>query len=523
MASNDPNSPRQKMINLMYLVFIAMLALNVSSEVLEGFELVEESLLRSVKASTQHNDRVFGDLENYYATNPTKTQEWYEKGAQVKMKTDSLFNYTQSLKERIVRKADGRDGNPEHLKHPDDLNAAYEVMFEHGKNDGAKLKAWIDDYREYIASLVTDPSIKSIIENNLSTEPSQKAKENKQTWEESMFWQMPMAAAVTLLTKLQNDIRYAEGEILGDLIKNIDFQDFRVNKIEAFVIPKSQNVMRGSAFEADIVLSAQDSTQRPKIFVNNRFLPDEANGHYVVNAGATGTFPVTGYIEIARSDGSMLRHNFSTQYFVVEPAATIAPVLMNVLYAGIDNEISIAVPGIVSQNISATITNGTLTRKANDIWVAKPAKIGEDAYVSVTAQMNDGRRLEMGRKPFRVRPLPPPTAYLTIRDANGNPEKFKGGAPLSKAALMNVNIVEAAIDDGILDIGFQVLRFEVSTTDGMGNTMRDASDGPRFSERQKSRIRDLNRGKTVLIRGIRTKGPDGREVVLNAPLEIILN
>jgi gliding motility-associated protein GldM len=511
------------MINLMYLVFIGMLALNVSSEVLEGFELVEESLLRSVKASTQHNDRIFGDLENYYATNPTKTLEWYEKGAQVKKKTDSLFNYTQDLKERIVREADGKDGNPEQLKHPDDLNAAYEVMFERGKNDGAKLKVWIDDYREYIASLVADPSIKSTIESNLSTEPSQKAKENKQTWEESMFWQMPMAAAVTLLTKLQNDIRYAEGEILGDLLKNIDLLDFRVNRIEAYVIPKSQNVMRGSTFEADIVLSAQDSTQRPKVFVNNHFLPDEANGHYVVNTGSTGSFPVTGYVEITRSDGSVLRRDFSTQYFVTEPSATIAPVMMNVLYAGIDNEISIAVPGVVSQNITATITNGSLTRKVNDIWVAKPTKIGEDAYVSVTAQMNDGRRLEMGKKPFRVRPLPPPTAYLTIRDANGTPEKFKGGAPLSKAALMNVDVVEAALDDGILDIRFSVLRFEVTTTDALGNTRREASEGPHFSDRQKALIRESSRGKTVLIRGIRTKGPDGREVLLNAPVEIIIN
>jgi hypothetical protein len=128
----------------------------------------------------------------------------------------------------------------------------------------------------------------------------------------------------------------------------------------------------------------------------------------------------------------------------------------------------------------------------------------------------------MARKPFRVRPLPPPTAYLTIQDANGNPNKFMGGAPLSKATLAGVNVVEAAIDDGILDITFEVLRFEVSTTDALGNTTRQPSDGPRFSERQKSLIRGLSRGKTVLIRAINTKGPDGREVVLNAPLEIII-
>jgi gliding motility-associated protein GldM len=510
------------MINLMYLVFIAMLALNVSSEVLDGFELVEESLLRSVKVSTERNNRIFDDLGDYYKTNREKTKEWYDKGEQVKIMTDSLFDYIQELKQRIVVKADGKDGDPEQLKHPDDLNAAYEVMFERGKNDASLLKTGVDSYREYVASLVEDLSIKNIIENNLSTEPSVKAKENKQSWEESMFWRMPVAASVTLLTKLQNDIRYAEGEVLNDLLKNIDILDFRVNKIDAYVIPESQIVMRGGTYRASIGVSAQDSTQRPKIFVNGKPLPEASNGHYVAGTGSTGTFQLRGYIELPRGDGSTLRRDFSSQYFVVEPSATIAPVLMNVLYAGIDNEISIAAPGVVSQNVSATITNGTLTHKANDIWVARPAKIGEEAFISVTAKMNDGRSLQMGRKSFRVRALPDPSAYLTVTDPAGNSIKFDGG-PLSKMALTNVEVVKAAIDDGILNIPFTVLRFELSTTDGLGMTIKEISDGGRFSERQKNLIRQLVRGKTTLIRGVVVRGPDGTERTLKAPLEIIIN
>jgi gliding motility-associated protein GldM len=510
------------MINLMYLVFIGMLALNVSTEVLDGFELVEESLLRSVKSSSQRNERVFGDLADYFATNPEKTKEWYEKGAQVKTITDSLFNYTQYLKNRIVFKADGKDGDPEQLKHPDDLNAAYEIMFERGKNDGAKLKSEIDTYRDYITSLVSNPSIKNIIENNLSTEPSSKAKENKQSWEEAMFWQMPVAAAVTLLTKLQNDIRYAEGEVLSDLLKNVDIQDFRVNKVDAFVIPQTQIVMSGGSYQADIVLSAQDSTQRPRVFVNGSYLPDNANGHYVAGARATGTFPVTGYIEMARGDGGFEQHKFSTQYIVAAPNATVAPSWMNVLYAGVDNEVRIAVSGVASQNVTATMTNGSLTQKGNDIWVAKPIKVGVEAIITVNAKMPDGRIQEMARNTMRVRPLPDPKSYLTITDQNGNPAFFDGG-PLSKAALVNVDVAKAAIDDGILNIPFPVLRFEVNTTDGLGMNIKEISDGNRFSERQKSLIRGLSRGKTVLIRGMVVRNPDGSERTLKSPLEIIIN
>jgi gliding motility-associated protein GldM len=510
------------MINLMYLVFIAMLALNVSSEVLDGFALVEESLLRSVKASTQHNVRIFGDLETYYQTNPEKTRIWYESAAKVKAKTDSLFNYTQELKIRIVKKADGKDGNPEHLKHPDDLNAAYEVMFERGKNDAVRLKSDIDTYRQYVTSLVSDPDIKNIIESNLSTEPSEKAKENKQTWEESMFWQMPVAASVTLLTKLQNDIRYAEGEVLGDLLKNIDIEDFRVNKIDAFVIPETQVVMRGGTYRADIVLSAQDSTQRPKIFVNDRQLPDEANGQYVAGAGSTGTFQLTGYIEMPRGDGSFLHLDFSSQYFVVEPSATIAPVWMNVLYAGVSNEVRIAVPGVAGQNVSASISNGTLTHKSNDIWVATP-RYGSDAVITVMAKMAGGRTQEMAKNTFRVRQLPDPTAYLNITNPDGNKVRYKGGTPLSRAALISVDVLNAAIDDGILDQPFTVLRFELQKFDSMGFAMTTSSDGARFSQQQKDVIRGMQRGQTLLIRGIVVRGPDLIERTLNAPMEIRIN
>ena len=520
MAVNSPNSPRQKMINLMYLVFIGMLALNVSTEVLDGFELVEDSLLRSVKSATQRNEMVFGDLSKAYETNKEKTGVWYDKGKEVRERSEALYNYAQDLKNRIVIKADGKDGNPEKLKHPDDLNASYEIMFERGKNDGAKLKSEIDSYREYIATLVNNPSIKNIIESNLSTEPSEKAKENKQNWEESMFWQMPVAASVTLLTKLQNDIRYAEGAVLSDLLNNIDLTDYRVNEISPFVIPVSQTVMRGSSYQADIVLAAIDTTQRPRIFVNGKYLPEEANGHFVAGAGAAGTFPVTGHIEMPDGDGGFRKYDFATQYFVQEPSAIVAPVWMNVLYAGIDNEVNLGVPGISNQNVTANMTNGTLTPKGNGLWVAKPLGTAKEAVISVNAKMPDGRIQEMAKANFRVRALPDPKPFLTIE---GNPLPFEGGA-LSKAALVNVNVLGAAVDDGILHQPFTVLRFEVSTTDNMGVTVFETSDGARFSEKQKTMIRSLPRGKFVYVRGIVTRGPDGIErPPLKSPLEIIVN
>ncbi|MDL2323173.1 gliding motility protein GldM [Bacteroidales bacterium OttesenSCG-928-A17] len=521
MAANSPNSPRQRMINLMYLVFIAMLALNVSSEVLDGFELVEETLLRSVKASTHHNNQIFSDLQQSYESNREKTEEWYLKGDQVKAKTDSLFNYIQDLKLKIVKKSDGKEGDPENMRHPDDLNASQEVMFQRGKNDGEKLRLEIDAYREFISELVTNPSVKNIIENNLNTEPTAKAKEKKQSWEESMFWNMPMAAAITLLTKIQNDIRYAEGEVLSDLVKNIDIMDVRVNSIEAFVIPESQTVMAGGVYSADFVLAAVDTTQKPQIVINGKILPESANGKYTVAAGSVGTHSIKGHIEMPRGDGSFLRKDFATEYYVTPPTATIAPVLMNVLYAGIPNDISIAAAAAASHNITATCTNGTLTRKSNDIWTVTP-RLGSDAVITITAKMPNGKTQVMGSQTFRVRPLPDPTAFLYIKDKDGNERRFRGGA-ISKSALIDMNVLNAAIDDGILDIKFAVLNFYVSTTDSKGITIREQSNGANFSPRQKDMIRGTARGKNMYITGIVTRSPDGSERPLQNPIEIVVN
>lgn len=521
MSSNSANSPRQKMINLLYLVFIAMLALNVSSEVLDGFDQVEATMLRSVKATSQHNDLIFNNLKEYKQQNAEKAQQWYDKGELVKNQSDSLFNYIQDLKQRIAVKVDGKNGDPTRIKRPDDLNAAYEVMFERGKNDAKKLVTDIDNYRGFVADMVTNPSIKNIIVSNLSTEPSEKAKENKHTWAESMFWQMPVAGAITMLTKLQNDIRYAEGQVLADLVKNIDVMDYRVNKLEAFVIPETQTVMRGMPYRAQIGLLAQDSTQRPKVFVNGNYLSDESEGLFVMGTGSIGKFPVQGYVEMQHGDGSSYKVPFSSEYFVVQPSATVAPVLMNVLYAGIDNDIQIAVPGVAGQNVTASISNGTLTRKSNDIWAVKP-KLGADAVIAVTAQIA-GRSQEMSRNTFKIRPLPDPAPYVNIRKPDGNTERYRGSKPLAKSALVSADVLRAAMDDGILDINFDVLRFDLVRFDNMGFRITTPSSGNKFSEQQKDAVRAMQRGQTVLISNIVVRGPDGIERNLTAPMDIRIN
>jgi gliding motility-associated protein GldM len=220
------------------------------------------------------------------------------------------------------------------------------------------------------------------------------------------------------------------------------------------------------------------------------------------------------------SDGSVMRRDFVSEYFVTEPTATVAPTLMNVLYAGIANPIRIAVPGIASSQVTATMTNGTLTRRG-ELWEARPSRVGMEAVVSVNARMADGRSVEMAKTSFRVRALPDPLPYIEYKDANGNIRKFKGGQ-FAKRNLVEADGIKAAIDDDLLNVTYSVLRFELTFFDSMGNAIPEVSDGSNFSQRQKDYIRRLSKGKRFYITRVVAKGPDGIERTIPT-IEVIVN
>lgn len=510
MASGNSNSPRQRMINLMYLVFIAMMALNVSSEVLNGFDLVEEGLQQTIKSTTEQNSILVSKMEDMYKVNPVKTQLWYDKASEFKNTTDSLYSYVQSLKVRIAKEADGKNGNPENLEGKENIDAASVVMLSIG-NRGKELRESIDNYRQFAASMVSGNK-KEIIEDRLNTKPSKKLGIDNKNWEQALFEQMPAGAAITLLTKIQSDIRAVEGEVLSELVGNIDAEDYRVNNLEALIIPRSMVVMQGGSYEGQVVLSAVDTTKLPKIFIGDNQLDMERKGFFQIPAGGIGSDKLfSGYLEMDRPDKEPLKIPFESRYTVVEPMATVAPRLMNVLYAGINNDIDISVPGVANNKIRAQITGGSgaLEAKGN-YWIARPNTIGQDLIVSVSADFGNGRYVEVAKKQFRVRALPDPTAFIEYKDADGNTKTFLKGR-LAKMAIVNAPGLKAAIDDGILNIPFQVLDFTTIMFDGMGNAVPDISNGPNFSDRQKDQIRRLTRGKMFFITKIRVKGPDGRE------------
>ncbi len=515
-----PVSPRQKMINLMYVVLMAMLALNVSSDVLNGFSLVDKSLQTTTSNATQVNQGIYADFEEQMKANPKKVKEWYDKAQQVRQMSDSLFNFSEELKLLIVQESDGKEGDVQNIQNREDLEAATSVMLAPGSGRGEKLYNSINSYRERIIKMVTDSAQRRIIASNLNTEVPQNVRTLGKNWQEYMFESMPTAAAVTLLTKLQSDVRYAEGEVLHGLAANIGVKDIRVNELNAYVIPNAQTIVQGGRFSAQILMAAVDTTNRPTIYIGGRKIESD-KGIYETVCNKTGDFTLVGYIEMMNAQGELVRRDFEQKYSVVAPSATVSADLMNVLYAGYDNPMSVSVPGVPASKLQVSMSGGGLTPKGDGKYVARPTAVGGEAVITVAAQ-TEGRLQEMGKFTFRVRKLPDPTAFIAYADGQNGESRFKGGK-LKKQVLMNVDALGAAVDDGLLNIPFRVLGFETVFYDNMGNAIPEVSNSASFTPRQKNMFRSLARGKRFFITRIRAVGPDGVERTLDGAMDVTVN
>ena len=363
--------------------------------------------------------------------------------------------------------------------------------------------------------MVTDPRQKVIIASNLSTDVPKNEDNVGKNWEQYMFEEMPSIAAVTMLAKLQSDVRKAENEVIHTLRANIDMKDIRVNQLNAYVSAEATTLYPGDVFRSKIFMAAVDTTQRPEIYVNGRRIA--ADGSYNFTVGSPGQYSFSGYILMPNAAGDIIRREFTQKYNVIAPptGATVAADLMNVLYAGFNNPISVTAAG-GNAGVHLSMTGGTLTQTGPGKYTARPAKVGENVTFTVSGTVN-GKAQNMGSFTFQVRKLPDPTAFIQV-----GTDRFRGGR-IAKGTIIGAAGLGAAIDDGLLNIPFKVLSFETVFADRMGNFRPEPSAGANFTENQRNLMRELRRGQRFYISKVRAIGPDGITRNLNGSLEVIVN
>ena len=520
--AHEKLSPRQKMIGMMYLVLTAMLALNVSKEAVEAFKKVDNGLTQTIANYTIKNDVIYKEFDRAAQENPTKAGKYKTLAYQVKERAEEAFNFIQGLKIEIIKKAEKDPETPavkgneviiEEVKRIDDTNVPSEILIGANENGKANdLKALLSDYRQFLIATLDgkNPTAEEALKKSLNTNDAKNIDGKTERWENLNFQTLPLVAVICILSEYQVSVRNGETEVLNYLYSQIDASSFKFTKLGAIVVPISSNyVTVGSDYEAQVFISATDSTQFPVITVGESKLPldETGKGIYKVHATSTGPKKWGGIIALKAPDGSIKNYPFESSYVVGDPNVIVSPTAMNVMYFGINNPIDVSVPGISPDKLKIRVVNGSFSTEKvkksggdyfKGAWAVKPNAVGQNVQVIVTADIN-GKPVQYAPYDFRVKSIPLPVAIFA--------NKSTGTVPRATAAAQQG--VFAILPDFDFDLQYTITGFTVLYSD-KGSDFEESSTNSNLTAKQKDLIGRLTRGKNLIIKDIKALGPDGR-------------
>jgi gliding motility-associated protein GldM len=530
--AHPKETPRQKMIGMMYLVLLALLALNVSRDVLEAFVLVDESLTTTTENFYHKNDIYYQEFDRAAAENPVKAGPWKAKADEVKRKSDELSKYIQELKFEIIRKAEGQETQAivgdqiigSEIEAKDDLNVAAEIMIGANKDGKANdLRNAIEEYKNYLLSLVDEKGTdtREAISTGLNTDDPPPKEGEILRWQDEHFENLPLIAVITLMSKMQSDVRNAESDAIRHLYSQIEAGSFNFNLVEPVVIPNSNHVVRGTEYKANIFMAAFDTTQEPTVYIGeyDSTISDDGTieyrmkgelgrdynsvpivggkGMYSVTPSSTGWKKWGGIISLRRLDGGVTSKPFKAEYQVAEPSLVVSATKMNVFYLGVPNPVEISVPGVPADRIIPSTNNGRIS-PSGGAYVVNPTKEGT-SQITVSVREDGGVR-SRGSKTFRVRKVPNPDATLA---------GFRSGASLLKSQILAELGPKAKMPDWFeFDLEFTVTAFSLATYI-QGFYQDIATTSGTFSSAQRDVLRNLNPGAKLYLNDVTAVGPDG--------------
>jgi len=497
-----PREPRQKMINMMYLVLTALLALNVSSEILNAFKTVNNSLEETNRVVNQSTADVMTSLQEKLkdAGTAEKAKIWLPKAQQVQKLTTDLNNYIQGLKDNILTEAGAdyskRTASDSSYK-DDNLDIATRLMVEHG--EGKTLLAKLTQYKKDI--LAVDPEIAKAFDKSLPVhleKPKTKNRGNN-TWEAAYFRMVPTVAALTILSKFQNDVKTSENKVVTFCHEQVGKVTFRFNQYEAIVGQNSNVLLAGQELEIHAGLAAMNSDQKPVVTIGGANVPLDAQGLAVwkQRVNSSGRIPVR--VTYRDQDGNTKEKTVDVEYTVGQSSAAVQLDNMNVLFIGVDNPITISGSGSV-ESIKASISGGGGQLLGNGAKrTVRVSQVTDECYITVTTP--DGKST---RVPFRVRTIPDPTPMIgTYKSGNIPATYFKSQAG-----------VRSIVENFYYKTQFNVTSFHIMA-DGAGfeDFTERNNTGAVWNEAQ-AILNKCRPGTFVQIDQIRAIGPDGQTRVL---------
>lgn len=501
--------PRQKMINMMYLVLTAMLALNVSAEILDAFAKIEKGLEKTIVITNNNNESTLEMFEDAVTTMGEKARPWQIKAKDTRVKTMEVVDFIRDIKLELIRAADGKEtkgvkGNevvPDSIDAKDDRETVHNVLLGVGSDGRAyELLEKLEVYKTYLVEQVSDAAnLKTVINGLLDFSYPTKGIDIRD-WQTFTFDETPLISAVALLSKMQIDVLNCESAILEYLRNQIGKESLKISDIQAAVSNPNGVILKGAQGEAEVFLAAVDKDINAMVYYGGTKRPLKDGKHTIPFSGTSiGPNTVSGYIEYTDGVGEVQKRKFAFDYTVVEPSSAVSPTKMNVFYLGVDNPVDISVSGVPQKDVKVGITNGSITPAGTGgSFVVKPSQVGKST-ISISAVIN-GETKNMGNKEFRVKRVPTPVPSL----------HGIAGKSLSKSQLSAVQGVVAKMpEDFDFELRFEVISFTLQVDAGGGFVNELPSRSQQFTADQRAALNKIKTPSRLLIFDIKAKGPDG--------------
>lgn len=531
------------MIGMMYLVLTALLALNVSREVLQAFNNITRGIDETV-LSTEHKIDV--DVADFYRQvglmkGDSMAGEYLKRVQKAVAISDSLDNEIERIKKLLVEAEESQsyDDGPESYLGSDmlvlveeenvDIASRFLADPNQEKNAyGKRLKSMINYTRaQYVDLFKNLPEMKEEelkeLEGNFTLSALDQEDHPdlaKRKWEFSTFNNVPLGAALAVLTKTQNDLRNTQAQVIAELTKNMD-NDIPIEGLQAMVKPRAISVPIGGNYEADIFLGARMGSISPTIKVD---------GEEVELIGSTGRFkvPVTGEGTVEKNVTIQLLNaktgiteEYTTQlsYEGFRTPAIVSPTKMNVVYMGLENPISVSVPGFEPENVSASLSPagvGTLKRNGTGQYVAEiTSKTTRKCSVNVSVRMPDGNTKSMGTTEFRIKKVPKPYASVNA----------KSGGTMSVAEIGVIRRVDVSLGSEFVfeGIRYRVTKYDYLYKSERKSPVRGTANGPQISGALKASCSNAKKGDLLIISQIYASTPGVGEVLLPSSLVYTVN
>lgn len=527
-GGNCPETPRQKMIGMMYLFYTALLALNVSSEVINAFVKIDDSIKKTTVSFSDKTRALYATIDTKNAEQPGKYTTLAKQAHEIEAMSNNLFNYIDELKLLVIRKVEGNNATLDsEIQKKDDLNAANEVMIGEGK--GNELRTWVENYREMLLGVVGEPSssIYQQVAKTLSTE-DQLDGENKLFWQESFSQAMPLIGTIALLSKLQADVRNAEADVLESMIAQLEGLDIRITALEGLVSSPKSFVIRGGEYTSSVFLGARDTTMRPTVYLTYDYpfydsvinegqveyrlrsgvkydtLPvdESGKGMYKVTTGSVGNFTYGGLVNYRSNKGDMWLP-YEAAYQVGEAGFVVSPTKCNVIYRGLDNPVEVAVSGYPREDVNVSIDVGTITHAQGGGYIVKvPASVtAKQASITVSVRTNEGVKT-LGASKFNLLNVPPPTILVS---------NYRDGQQVPKVAITQNPQLTAILDSDFFPfegVSYSVSRYEFLYT-ARGVAQKVSVEGNRFTPEVLNHLNRMGAGAQVSFTNIFYSGPSG--------------